>query len=264
MEKRYVFNIVKLLPNSFNINITKSLISEYINYPIIQSMIESNNLCIDSNISEHIIKESLQNGIRIGKGNGSIDVINETIEIDVGCMCLNDNISNEKSIIQNFKSGGANLDTLFNTKNDKEAIEIYKKDLQNKYRKVLPNNLINNKSKLLEYCNLWNIDYPKDKDGKCIRLVKNIKEELINKINTKILDSPKKEKYYFLFISLKDRVYLCILQLDIDKIQDIQSIGFSKTGKCIGTEGFIDPSIGKVDLYKEKKRFELRLFKNIL
>ena len=42
---------------------------------------------------------------------------------------------------------------------------------------------------------------------------------------------------------MKDKIYLCILQLYLDQIDNIKSTGFSKTGKCIGTSGFIDPSI---------------------
>ena len=47
------------------------------------------------------------------------------------CLCINGNMSNEKSIIQNFTNSGNNLDDYFNNKKFDDAIKIF----LNEYRK---------------------------------------------------------------------------------------------------------------------------------
>lgn len=95
---------------------------------------KSKNLELESGFSEYWIAKCI-NGQRVGEGNCPIDVITpENIGIDVMCLCLNKSITNEKSIIQNFKIGGNSLDNLFQIFNVKEIIDLYKKSLYTKLK----------------------------------------------------------------------------------------------------------------------------------
>ena len=53
--------------------------------------------------------------------------------IDVTSLCLNGKKTNEKSIIQNFKESGNQLDVLFAKKQDVEAVGLFMKDLKRKW-----------------------------------------------------------------------------------------------------------------------------------
>lgn len=98
---------------------------------------EGANLKIDSDISEWWVKECIPNGKRVGKGNGPIDVENDEMGIDVACLCLNGDQTNEKSLGQKFKGDGGNsLDIYFNEKKDKLAVELYLNEIKNKYETV--------------------------------------------------------------------------------------------------------------------------------
>ncbi len=133
---------------------------------------------------------------------------------------MNGNFTNEKSLIQNFKTSGANLDNLFTEKKDNEAITLFMNDLKNK---------------------------------------------LINVKENKKLDN----LYILSYISTNLNIYIACFKIDIDNIQYVNSGGFikNKTEKenvNIQVNNFISPKIGKVNLYKSKKRVELRLSKSIL
>ena len=63
-------------------------------------------------------------------------------------------------------------------------------------------------------------------------------------------------------------MYIWCLKIDISRIQFVTSGGFvkGKKEKCVNiiVDNFIDSKIGKVNLYKSKKRVELRFKKEIL
>lgn len=67
-----------------------------------------------------------------------------------------------------------------------------------------------------------------------------------------------------IFIYKHKNIYLCCLKLCTENITNMKCNGFTKTLKNISVENFIDKKIGNVNLYKSKKRLELRLHKNII
>lgn len=98
---------------------------------------EEANLKIDSDISEYIIAKCIDNGKRVGKGNGPIDVENDNIGIDVACLCLNGNTTNEKSLGQKFTGEGGNLlDLHFTNKKDNIALDLYINEIKNKLCRI--------------------------------------------------------------------------------------------------------------------------------
>jgi hypothetical protein len=100
------------------------------------------NLELESGFSEWWISKT-SNGTKIANGNTPMDVITKKkIAIDTMCLCLNNNFTNEKSIMQNFNSSGNNLDLYFHNKNDKDAITMFVNDY---------------KLKLTNFCNEYNI-----------------------------------------------------------------------------------------------------------
>lgn len=80
-----------------------------------------------NNHGEHNIKE-------LGAGNTSIDIIYDTIGIDVKCMCTKGaGLSNETSLIQNFKTIGTNLDNMFINGEYDLIRELWTIELRKKY-----------------------------------------------------------------------------------------------------------------------------------
>jgi len=156
LVKKNIFNNYILTPINYNkldidYTILKNYLKKYIE-PRIEYYRETNtqNLELESGFSEWWIKKS-SNGIRIGDGNSPMDVITKKNNaIDTMCLCMNNNISNEKSIMQNFGSTGNNLDLYFNTKNDIKVIRMFIKD----YIDKIKNFSIKNKVPLtkLYYC----------------------------------------------------------------------------------------------------------------
>lgn len=99
---------------------------------------EGANLKIDYDASEFIISKCIDNGVRVGKGNGPIDVENDNIAIDVACLCLNNNTTNEKSLGQKFKGDGGNsLDIHFSNGKDTLALDLYVNEMKNKFSKIM-------------------------------------------------------------------------------------------------------------------------------
>ena len=81
---------------------------------------------LEDGFMEFIVAKCI-NGKRIGEGNCAVDIIKDDIGIDVSCTCLNGNFTNEKSLMQNFKLCGNDLDMLFTNKKMSHAINLYKK-----------------------------------------------------------------------------------------------------------------------------------------
>jgi hypothetical protein len=98
---------------------------------------EGANLKIDYDASEFIISKCIDNGKRVGKGSGPIDVENDNIGIDVACLCLNGNTTNEKSLGQKFKGDGGNLlDIHFSNEKHTLALDLYVNEMKNKFSKI--------------------------------------------------------------------------------------------------------------------------------
>jgi hypothetical protein len=101
---------------------------------------ENANLKIESDISEYMVSKSIDEGKRVGKGNGPIDVENEKIGIDVACLCLDGKSTNEKSLGQKFKGEGGNLlDIHFTNGEYNLALELFVNDMKNKFSKIKKN-----------------------------------------------------------------------------------------------------------------------------
>jgi hypothetical protein len=120
--------------------IPTSICKEYLKESMKEYMISRQNfyketqrsLYIEEEFSEWFV-EKASSGKQIGKGNQATDVISSKKEgIDVMCVIINKNQTNEKSLIQNFNTCGANLDVLFNEKDDKSAIQLFMDDLKKK------------------------------------------------------------------------------------------------------------------------------------
>lgn len=80
---------------------------------------------IEDEFSEYWIAKASK-GVQIGMGSGGMDVKTSIGEgIDVMCVIMNSNGTNEKSLMQNFSNAGADLDTLFREKKGDEALLLY-------------------------------------------------------------------------------------------------------------------------------------------
>lgn len=207
------------IPESININIIKEKISNYMESRIEYYQYKNRPPYVEDEFSEYFTAIS-SNGCEIGGGNSGMDVRTEQNEgIDVTCIIMNKDVSNEKSLIQNFKSSGLNLDTLFAEKKDDEAVELFMNDYKQKLEKIKDDENLNN-------------------------------------------------LYILAYISTNTDIYIACFQIDISKIQYVYSGGFVGGNKEIYVNiilnNFINNDIGKVTLYKSKKRLELRLKKNIL
>jgi hypothetical protein len=129
----YVINPINIDELDIDIKKLKKMVSDYM-LPRIDyyKSTETKNLVIESYFSEWWI-EKASNGQKIGNGNSPFDVITcQNNGIDVMCLCINGNQSNEKSIIQNFKNSGNNLDNYFKNKKYDDAIKIFINDYKKK------------------------------------------------------------------------------------------------------------------------------------
>lgn len=105
------------------------------------------NLNLDDGFMEYVTARCI-NGERVGEGHCPVDVIKDERGIDVLCVCLNGSSTNEKSIMQNFRKCGNNLDNLFETGEFQKALNVYIKE----YYKKLLNAKKSRKLNKLYYC----------------------------------------------------------------------------------------------------------------
>jgi hypothetical protein len=92
------------------------------------------NYVLDGAQIEYIVSKVIDGGTWVAEGNSPTDVIIKKTKtgIDVTCVCCNSNMTNEKSIMQNFKGSGNSLDLHFENGTTNLAIDLYKKELYNK------------------------------------------------------------------------------------------------------------------------------------
>jgi len=81
---------------------------------------------------------------------------------------------------------------------------------------------------------------------------------LYEKIQKPIRDLNLKKIYYFVFMRANNKIFLSIALLNPDLIMETTVSRFSKTS--VYSNGYIDERYGRVNVYKSKKRMELRLF----
>lgn len=187
--------INKILNDDQVEKLTKSINNDYLT-PFMRkyfNQTNTKNYVLDSNVMEYLISSILLNGKNIGSGNYPIDVIMKNLDnviegIDVGCICFSKkNLSNEKSLHQNFKLG--NLDKLFEEGDFESILTIFKKKLFDKL------NFVKNKHNIK---NLYYLNFLTDKNN----IYLSIFEININKIeNIKIGKKNKKSFQIENFIS---------------------------------------------------------------
>jgi hypothetical protein len=113
------------MPKSLDIEKMKELVSSYMKSRTEYYKHKGRSPFVEDEFSEYFTAQTTQ-GTEIGGGSCGMDVktsINEGI--DAMCVIMNGTTSNEKSLMQNFSSSGANLDTLFIEKKDDEAIQLF-------------------------------------------------------------------------------------------------------------------------------------------
>ena len=91
----------------------------------------SPNLILEDGFMKFLIAKCI-GGWHVGEGYCPINVVKDDTGIDVLCMCLNGNNTNEKSIMQNLNDCGDNLDTLFSSGEYQKALSEFTREYYNK------------------------------------------------------------------------------------------------------------------------------------
>lgn len=182
------------IPKSINLDKLKTYIFDYIKHREYFYKETNRSFYIEDEFSEFWLK-SASSGIHIGTGNCATDIVTSNLEsIDSMCVIMNKNISNEKSLIQNFKLSGNKLDILFDNKEDKIAVELFIDDL---YKKQL---LVKEKYKIpLSYIFAY-ITFNTEIYLCCFKyntnIINNAKSEGFNKSNKSIIISGFINNFY--------------------------------------------------------------------
>tara|TARA_B100000242_G_scaffold12300_1_gene7782 strand:- start:560 stop:1252 length:693 start_codon:yes stop_codon:yes gene_type:complete len=132
----YQFVLQQVDPSILEINYTQlaqTLKNEYFTPLRLEYLrsITTGNLKLEDGLIEYLLSKNI-NGKHIGEGNFPVDIKKDNKGIDVVCLCMNKNKTNEKSIIQNFKDAGESLDILFQNSQFNKALDIYKTQYYNK------------------------------------------------------------------------------------------------------------------------------------
>jgi hypothetical protein len=131
IEDANVLNICKI-PSDIDIKKIKFLVANYMKPRKLFYTDTDRVFFIEPEFSEWWITKA-SDGQTIGKGHGAMDVKTNTGNgIDATCIVMNGKISNEKSLMQNFKDAGANLDSFFTTKNDIDAVAMFRNNYKDK------------------------------------------------------------------------------------------------------------------------------------
>lgn len=124
------------VPTSVNITQMKESISSYMESRKAYYKDKKRSPFVEDEFSEYYTAK-VTAGEEIGGGSCGMDVKTGANEgIDVMCVIMNKHQSNEKSLMQNFSTSGANLDVLFHEKQDKEAVSLYMNQYSKKIEKV--------------------------------------------------------------------------------------------------------------------------------
>lgn len=116
----------------------------------------------------------------------------------------------------------------------------------------------NEKSIMQNFSTSGDLDslFNKNKGEKAVRIFKRkLQEKFANENN---------DIYYAIFICHVKKIYLICLKFVPENINKMEFGKFSKSNKNISINNFINKNYGNVNLYKSKKRLELRLSKNII
>jgi hypothetical protein len=135
-DDKYVLEIAPL-PEGLDLEKMKYMIQDYLSHRLEFYKEAKRSLFVEDEFSEWFI-EKVTGGKQIGKGHTAMDV--KTLlgdGIDVFCIIMNKAESNEKSLIQNFKKTGKDLDILFNEQRFEEAIQMFMTNYRDKLNEVI-------------------------------------------------------------------------------------------------------------------------------
>jgi hypothetical protein len=173
---------------------------------------------------EHILRESVKDGLHTGAGSGKMDVLGkndskEIVGFDMAQVTFTDKdsqISNEKSFYQGLKKS-RELQDRFKSGDHEGAVELYTRELCKK------------------------MEATKDPEG-----------NNIGQMNVLVLS-----------VSGMDH-YLSCFRIHREHIAKISSAGFTEQKKSVHLKHVIHPENGAAKLYESKARFEVRFHKSIL
>ncbi len=133
-EREYVFQ-PWMLPKSLDIIGLKKQLRKEINFNMEFFNDTNSNIGIPPLKQEWYIKKHIK-GNMVGAGNAPIDIVKDDLGIDVGGLTFSGNMTNEKSICQNFQGCGKNLDLYFKNKDYKTITTLFNKTYYDKLIKA--------------------------------------------------------------------------------------------------------------------------------
>jgi hypothetical protein len=125
------------LPEGLDLTAMKAMIQDYLSHRLEFYKEAKRSLFVEDEFSEWFI-EKVTGGQQIGKGHIAMDVKTGAGDgVDVFCIIMNKVESNEKSLIQNFKKTGRDLDILFKEQKFEEAIKMFMANYKEKLDEVI-------------------------------------------------------------------------------------------------------------------------------
>ena len=125
------------LPEGLNIEAMRAMIDDYLSHRLDFYREAKRSLFVEDEFSEWFI-EKVTGGEQIGKGHIAMDVkTGKGDGVDVFCIIMNAVESNEKSLIQNFKKTGKDLDILFKEQKFDDAIKMFMVNYKEKLEDVV-------------------------------------------------------------------------------------------------------------------------------
>jgi len=125
------------LPEGLDLVAMRKMIQDYLSHRLEFYKEAERSLFVEDEFSEWFI-EKVTSGKQIGKGHIAMDVKTGAGDgVDVFCIIMNKSESNEKSLIQNFKETGKDLDILFKEQKFEEAIKMFMVNYKDKLDQVI-------------------------------------------------------------------------------------------------------------------------------
>lgn len=127
----YVLELAPM-PNGLDISMLRDMVKSYLSHRLDFYKEAKRSLFVEDEFSEWFI-EKASGGKQIGKGHIAMDVKTGRDDgVDVFCVIMNQSGSNEKSLIQNFKESGLDLDGLFKDLKFNDAVKTFLGDYKKK------------------------------------------------------------------------------------------------------------------------------------
>lgn len=137
-EESHNKNVITLtkIPDDIDIEILKSYVEKDIKANLEYFSDKNCNLNVNKEKAEWMIHKSCANSKIIGNGNKPTDIQKEDYGMDIAVLCINGQYSNEKSLIQNFKTIGKDLDTQFTEEKYNDALKLFMYEYKEKHDKL--------------------------------------------------------------------------------------------------------------------------------